>query len=830
MMEQTPLNRRRIFFFHNDYLNIFVIALITAAVIFLPFVIYDRGYFLYYGDFNVQQIPFYLTAHDKVQSGDIFWDWGTDLGANFIGSYTFYLLTSPFFWLTLLFPSGVVPFLMAPLLVLKFACAGVTGFAFLKRFTANSQYAVIGALLYAFCGFNQFNIFFNHFHEAVIVFPLLLVALEEFVVNGRRGCFAIAVAGCAVINYFFFFGQVTFTLIYFFLRCFSPDFRMNAKRFLLLVFEAVLGVLLACAVLLPSALAIIDNPRTSSTYTGMNLLLYGNVQRYGLILESLFFPPDIPSRPNFFPDSNAKWSSVSAWLPLFSMSGVAVFCRWAKKHWLKRILLVCGVMALVPVLNSSFYAFNSSYYARWYYMPVLMMCLATCLALQDVKMDFSFGIKFCTVMVAAFAVIGIIPTEDEDGVLRWFSSPPYPERFWAYILIAVLSILLLWVLYYQIRRSRAFFRQAAAFVCIISVISTMLVIGTGKQHSAVNVYEQVVEQGINGKENFDLETDVFYRVDEYELLDNMPMFWDMPTIQCFHSIVPASIMEFYEAIGVERDVASRPGLSYYGLRALTSVKYLFADVDEEEQPSLYGFTWIGEQNGLNVYENQYFIPMGFTYDYYVPESAQEDYLPTSLDKLMLKAVMLSDEDAEQHSDILQELPDGLYPAMSEEEYYQDCQDRAATAAESFDWDTHGFTAQITLERENLVFFSVPYEAGWTAYVNGEEAEIVRANIGFMAVRAPEGENVIEFKYRTPGLYEGMAVSGTALILLGGYLLLVRRWRKRHPQDRVRPHRHRLPYAQLPPVRAEAAYIRSVLEQTGRRGTPPEKPEDKTEKS
>ena len=27
-------------------------------------------------------------------------------------------------------------------------------------------------------------------------------------------------------------------------------------------------------------------------------------------------------------------------------------------------------MALVPVLNSAFYALNSSYYARWYYMPI----------------------------------------------------------------------------------------------------------------------------------------------------------------------------------------------------------------------------------------------------------------------------------------------------------------------------------------------------------------------------------------------------------------------------------------------------------------------------
>ena len=88
-MNQSLQNNRKVFFFRNDYLNIFVISLIVAAVIFLPFIIYEKGYFLYYGDFNVQQIPFYLHAHDAIRDGQIFWDWGTDLGANFIGSYSF---------------------------------------------------------------------------------------------------------------------------------------------------------------------------------------------------------------------------------------------------------------------------------------------------------------------------------------------------------------------------------------------------------------------------------------------------------------------------------------------------------------------------------------------------------------------------------------------------------------------------------------------------------------------------------------------------------------------------------------------------------------------
>ena len=88
----------------NYFLFSFLFGLALAFVIFVPFMIVDGGRFLFYGDFNVQQVPFYRIAHDAIRSGNIGWNHLTDLGVNFIGSYSFYLLGSPFFWLTIPFP------------------------------------------------------------------------------------------------------------------------------------------------------------------------------------------------------------------------------------------------------------------------------------------------------------------------------------------------------------------------------------------------------------------------------------------------------------------------------------------------------------------------------------------------------------------------------------------------------------------------------------------------------------------------------------------------------------------------------------------------------
>ena len=171
----------------------FLIALGSAAIVFVPFIIYNGGVFYYYGDFNVQEIPFYQMIHSQVRDGDIGWNHLTDLGTDTLASYSFYTLGSPFFWMTIPFPNEIVPNLIGPLLILKFACAASAAYIFLQRYVRQKSMAVLGGLLYAFSGFSIYNVFFFHFHEPMIVFPLLLAALDAFLYDKRRGIFAVAV-------------------------------------------------------------------------------------------------------------------------------------------------------------------------------------------------------------------------------------------------------------------------------------------------------------------------------------------------------------------------------------------------------------------------------------------------------------------------------------------------------------------------------------------------------------------------------------------------------------------------------------------------------------
>ena len=784
-------------------LSTFFIALITAACMFLPYMFLSEGYFTFYGDFNVQQIPFYQECHRAIKSGDIFWNWNTDLGANTIASYSFYLLGSPFFWLTIPFPNSVVPYLMGLLLIIKFACAALTAYLYIRRFTRTAESAQLGGLLYAFSGFSVYNIFFNHFHEPIIFFPLLLLSLELFITENKRFFFAIMVCICALSNYFFFFGMVIFTVIYFFVRLFCGAIKIKVSRFFALVFEAVLGLLLSAFLLLPSILALLDNPRISSVLIGWNAIMYGKEQIYANILQCFFFPPDIPARPVFFPGAEVKWSSLGGWLPLFSMTGVFAFFSTRKNHWLKRVIGICIFMSLVPILNSMFYAFNTAYYARWFYMPILLMCLATATMTEDSKANWSFGYKWVLgITIAVSLVIGLFPQKNSDqetvyGLYTQSDDYTYIVRFWLACLIAVMSLVILSQLIKILKQNaKSFYKISTACVCIISVIYGNVFIATGRAHS-YDIKNVMIDSLIEGKVY--LEDNKNYRIDTFDCVDNTSMYLGYPGINAFHSVVPASIISFYDYIGIERSVASRPETDYYAIRPLLSVKYLlnrkdgdsFVDTDTN-QTEMQGYTYLKTESGYYIYQNDNYIPYGFSYDYYMDYEFCEQFKDNNRANMMLKALLLNDEQIKKYGNLMKDISeptenDGNTTLLFGDEHYQnDCEKLKKTSAYYFKTDNKGFTAKVKRNKENLVFFSVPYDKGWSATVNGKPAEIEQVNVGFMAVKVPKGNSVIRFNYQTPALKIGLMITAVSCFVFILYILIFWLFSRKHNTKEVYP--------------------------------------------
>ncbi len=766
----------------EKYGSTFVIALIVAMALFVPYMIMSEGYFIFYGDFNVQQIPFYQLCHKAIREGNVLWNWNTDLGVNFVGSYSFYLLGSPFFWLTIPFPNSFIPYLMGPLLILKFACSALTGAMYIRRFTRTSDAARLGGILYAFSGFSIYNIFFNHFHEAIIVFPLLLLALELLITENRRFVFAVVVCLCAVSNYFFFFGMVVFCVIYYIVRVSSGAVKFKISSFLTLAFESILGLALSAILLLPSIMAITSNYRITEFLTGWSAIMYGKEQIYANVLQCFFFPPDIPARPVFFPEADVKWSSLGGWLPVFSMVGVFTWFAKRKKTWLGKVVGICIFMSMVPILNSAFYAFNTSYYARWFYMPILLMSLMTVVLVEDSKTDWSFGYKWVTsITLVVTLVIGFFPDQDSDGnwnfgLYTQSDDNLYGPRFFTACIIAIGSLIILGFVFKLRKQSlKRFCNVSLACVCAVSIIYGNVFIATGRSHS-YEIKDVVIDSLIEGE--VDLGDETQFRVDVYDGVDNTSMYLGLPGINAFHSVVPASVFEFYSFIGIERGVGSRPETDYVSLRPLLSVKYLLNRVDgddfidsETNETIMPGYEYVKTESGYYIYENKNYIPYGFSYDYYMAQDFCEEYSNENRTNLMLKAIMLTDEQIKKYGYMFENIEENVGVIdFSNDGIAKACADLRKTSANEFKVDNGGFAAKVTRKKDSLVFFSVPYDEGWSATVNGKPCKIENVNSGFMAVKVGKGTSVIRFDYETPYLLTGIKITLISAILLILYVL------------------------------------------------------------
>lgn len=760
---------------HKKFWQAAGLCALTAAIFFLPFYILDGGFFHYAGDFNSQQITFYRYMNGFVKGAGYpdsafagaphnTFSWATDLGSGVMNAYSFYLYGSPFFWLSVLLPQSWLPYMMVPLLVLKFGVAGGGAYLYLRRYVKNENYAVLGACLYALSGFAVYNVFFNHFVDVVALFPYLLWALDEAIYENRHGLFAFWVAVNLLNNYFFFVGQVIFLCIYFVCKLTAKDFRLTGRKFGHLLWESVLGVAMGCLLLFPAVLSLLQNPRTIDLSSGWGFLTYAKVQQYLAILLSWILPPDSPYLTSVWSEGVIKWTSMTAYLPLCSLAGAMAYWRSRKADSKKRIVAVCAVCALVPVLNSAFYALNSSYYARWYYMPSLILAAMTVNALEDPDVDLDAPARGIGWIMLATLVFAVVPVRDDTTGTWSFGVLKNPEQFFVVLGFGLLGLMLYRYLCGIWRQNSRFAQRMTAAVLVFACVFSMVHIGIGK-FGQWHTDSDLVEQDTNALQLKNDLPEGDYRIDTYKIHDNIGMWLDKSCLQYFGSTAAPSILSFYPGLGVKRDVRSEPEITNYALRGLLSVEYLITTPEKRESfedEADAGWTYLADVDGYTLYHNDNYVPMGFTYDYYVTKATYEASVKTLRSNLLLRALVLEDEDVKAYGQYLTELPDTMLDDLHYDSYTQDCADRRAHSCSVFQMNNAGFHAEITLDKTNLVFFSVPYDDGFTAYVNGEKADILRVDEGLMAVLCPAGASSIDFVYQAAGLSASRVVTAVAI--------------------------------------------------------------------
>jgi hypothetical protein len=734
---------------------------IIGLLAFGGVILQSGGFLTLAADFNEQQLPFSVAAWKGVRSGSP-WLWGVDLGSSLITTFSFYNLGSPFFWLTLPFPVDSFPRLAGFLFILKYMTAAGSGYVYLRRFCGTPA-AVTGALIYAFSGFQATNLMFSHFHDVVAFFPLLLTGLEDHLrENGKAELVFAAFLNC-LVNYFFFVQSAVFLAVYFLFRA---DWRQPLRHTLRKAGGCLLcgawGVCMAGILFLPNLLYVLGSERSAAVFSASDLMFPPEDLLH--LAKGILLPAD--TMESLSAVKRYDFNSASCYLPLFGIAYALAYVM-KKRDWLGKLLLLLAALSLFPAGNALFLLFRGTY-QRWWYARVMMMALATARVLEapeDYPVRRAIGTELGLIGLLA-ACIWLLARREDSGIHIYDGG-----YLRALFLCAVVGAGFLMLPFRG--RHRSLILLGAA--CVFCAGTTALTLRAYRDHEwNPGEVKARFEAGLR------LEIpEEQYRFNSSDNLLMMP--GNAGGYGAFISTAENGSYRFSRLAGYYLVNNTGNGFRPDPLPRLLGGRY---GILEEEDDGTSPEAVTAEGKVFRITEGEA-CPIGFAVDRWIRE---EDLLALPMEERAVALMHAFAADGETAG----RLRDEGVPRLSGEEsgaleLEESIRRTVQDAVTDFHRDGKGFSCASAWDRDRFVYFSVPYDTGWRAEIDGSRAEIIPSG-GMMVLRVPAGAPRIDFTYHTPGFGAGAALSGVSGLGFLLYRAAARRKKRRqrgpycHPAD------------------------------------------------
>ncbi len=708
--------------------KLLLLTLFTLALALLP-VMALRGDLWLSSDFVHQEVAFILETKRMLSTGAPWWSWNTYLGADFIGSYAFYTLTSPFVWINCLLSESLLEVGVAITFVLKFLCMAILAWIYLHKMGVSKANSAFGSYLFTFSSFSIASLYYYHFYEPIIVFLLLLIAVERLLRRERWGMTCVALASFAVVfvNFYFAIGTLIFTLIYVFFRASSNEIDFSVKIAVKGFVAVAVGIVMCSFLLLPVLNQMLVTTRADAQSAFDTTAMLNLLER----LRTLFMPKVVEGATVFVPDGSASLSN-EACIAVFGLS-LALVYAWHHRDWLAALLVTLLVLYLTP-LNGIFTLYTNPLYTRWAFALTLIIVLCTVRVLDEFR-NVKRGVISYSILSSVVVLAFVAKVVIGNGL--HFPGP----RFIALIALFFAGIvaLVMWAR----GKMRQRWLKVAVVACVV-VQMWLFLINLGTDSKWYNSLKNNVERG----------TDVVtsrsdFRNGDSFLAYNAGLLRNRASVQGYHSVI-------------YKDVDALMKTAMHDFWAKNKLR---ANVHQDELEALLSVKDIYEFDSvvnLTRRDNKYYIPMGFAYDSYITRSKFDELIndtTINLPLLMLNSMVVEDRNIQELGLTHEfELGDTLLDLDSVVD------ERKRVVASEFAGDSRGYKAKVDVPKETVMFFSVPIAYGFKATIDGKPATIFKANLCMQAMNIPKGKHTIVASYFPSGLKIGAWISSIGVLL------------------------------------------------------------------
>jgi hypothetical protein len=782
---QTPHSHPVFTYFENTrglYIYLFLVLLIQFFV-FNDYILLKKLYlFLDIGSdsYNLFYPSFVESARHIRTDGIPTWSFNSGMGESiFPGG-----LSSPFMWPLYLLGPDKLAYGIIFVELSKMMIAGCIFYLYLTLLKFSKYTSVIGGILASCMGYMVLGSSGWYGHSTnVVYFFLLIYAFELFYIKNNPVVFPIAVFFIASDAFKILIYSV-FLFTYILFRLISDNKLKLNESIVFLVKLAGLGAIglgMSAVFSLESLLEKINSPRVTGkvklTGSLMSTPVFGLPDRLEAATEILrSFSNDllgVGSKYTGFKNYLEAPTFYSGLLPLLLAPQVFLIENSRKKIVSGVFLVVWMVPLIFPFFRYGLYAFMGNYYKNGLSMFIPAIILI-------------FGLNGLEAICrqrrhSLYVLLGTLGLLLTILYIPYFAGPPYADKHFIdkdlRTLVSCFLIIYAGILCFMRFEAARVYAKTLLMLIVCAEMGWFSYI-TVNQRNALTKGQMESRIGYN-----DYTVDAvdyiksidsgFYRISkdyssspaEASSINDAKIqdYFGTPSYSSFNRNEYIDFLNATEIIPKGQESKTRWAIGLIQrpfLQAVASVKYNLLKNEDYAQRDIF-FKMVYENvvsfGDVTVLKNNFFLPLGFTYDQIILRKDYESLSKPHKDMAMFCAALMDKEFPPLKTITASDMALTL-KNFKLSDFSQMVGQKRAQAMKMTSFTQKHITGEISIDSPQILFFSIPVDGGWKAFVNSVPAPLVKVNIGFMGLLLKPGTYHVDLRYQVNYIMATIPVS------------------------------------------------------------------------
>ena len=555
-------------------------------------------------------------------------DFSIGQGFDVITTLNYYVIGDPLTVLAGIWDPNHLETLYDLLVILRFYLAGVSFLAFCIYKKKAPFPALLGAFIYVFSGYSLFaGLRHPFFLNPMIYLPLLFIGVEQLLKYKRSIFFSIMIAISAMSNFYFLYMLSVIIFIYALVRFYDCYKEERIKNFFLVVSKSVLyyllGILLSAVLLLPMIYAFMNNGRIEGASQAVNLFLYP-MEYYKLLYQNLLS----------LGFQAGHWSYISVGV-VGALCACAALMREKKNRTVITLLIISVVFMCIPLFG--YFMNGFSYVAnRWTFVFAFLIAYIVADSYESI-FELSRKKRFIILAISAIYCITTFL------FMKKYSKLP------ALFLVAGAGFVV-FSRYYKIK---PIYRNLIFLVlCIVNIVSSSYLFYSGRFNNYSSAF--LTKGTIKEYEHNDAVEyiksidDSFYRIQIDDAISpNIAMPLNVNGTGFYFSILNSNVFNYMfelENSSLRFACQYEDNNERAAMNALSSVKYY---ITKRTINIPFGYKELKTdqvfEDGTRIYINEYYLPLGFTYNSYITSAEYEKLTALQKQEALMQSVVLEED-------------------------------------------------------------------------------------------------------------------------------------------------------------------------------------------